>query len=184
MRARQVLNLAYVFDFDDSIVTTDSKTHVYDKHSGDFLFSLTPKEFNSYQKKINHVLDTSDFVARDIILRAKPIKKWKKLINLDKKIANGHDNITLYILTARAPVTQKHIYDFLRSQGILNLSLGNIIAMGDGKGEIDVPSEKVKVLKRIQKESDIVVFYDDNEKNIKAAQSVGIDAMLVEEYIK
>lgn len=184
MRAHQVLQLAYVMDFDDTLVTTDSKTQVYDKHKGDFLFSLTPDEFNSYKKKTNHILDTSDFVNRDIILRAKPYKMWKQLVKLDKKISDGFDNIKLYILTAREPVTRKHIYDFLRSQGILNLSLGNVIAMGDGKGEIDVPKEKTKILKQIQKESDIVYFYDDNKDTVKTAKTVGIESFLVEEHIK
>lgn len=184
MRAHQVLQLAYVFDFDQTLVVTDSKTHIYDKNKGDFLFSINPSKFNDYKKEIHHILDTSDFVNRDMILRAKPYKMWKKLVNLDKKISDGFENIKLFILTARESVTRKHIYDFLRSQGILNLHLGNVITMGDGKGEIDVPKEKSKILQQIQKESDIVYFYDDNKDTVNTAKKIGIESFLIEEHIK
>ena len=55
MRAKKVLKIAYVMDFDDTLVTTDAKTHVLDKDSGQHLFSLTPDEFNTYSKKIMEI---------------------------------------------------------------------------------------------------------------------------------
>ena len=63
------LKRAYIFDFDETLVTTDARIHVY--KDGVYSYSMNPKEYNFYQRKKGDSLDFSDFNDADLILTAK-----------------------------------------------------------------------------------------------------------------
>lgn len=183
MRAKTVKKISYIFDFDDCLFTTSAKVHVIDEDTGEFIKSLTAEEFNDYTKPPNHFLDFGDFTDYTVVIEGTPYDGFYIMENVDKRISNG-ENSEIFVLTARTPHVQKAIFDLLKSKGIQNIKGNNIICMGDGRGEIDIPKEKGKHLKEIKKNSSKVFFYDDSKDNIIAADKLGINTKLIEEYIK
>jgi len=170
MRAKTVLRKAYIFDFDDTLVKTDAKVHVY--KAGKFLKSLTPEEFNYYQKAPDEDIDVSEFKDPRIIMRAKPFKMWPALQNMDTAIKQGRSTSEIFILTARSPIAKTPIYNFFQRNGI-NIPEDHIITIGDDIGEISIPEEKRKVLTMLASQYDDLTFFDDNPENIKLAQEIG-----------
>jgi FMN phosphatase YigB (HAD superfamily) len=59
-----------VFDLDDTLVITDAKIKVYDKDTGDS-YSMTPEEFNDYERKPSHDVDFDDFKSLEIMKAGK-----------------------------------------------------------------------------------------------------------------
>ena len=170
MRAKTVLRKAYIWDFDDTLVKTDAKVYVY--RNGKYIRSLTPEEFNSYQKAADEEIDVSEFKDPRIIMKARPLKMWAALKNMDSAIKQGRSTSEIFILTARSPIAQTPIYNFFRKNGI-NIPEDHIITIGDDKGEISIPEEKRKILQKLADEYDDLTFFDDNPENIKLAQEIG-----------
>jgi HAD superfamily hydrolase (TIGR01509 family) len=170
MRAKTVLRKAYIFDFDDTLVKTNAKVHVY--KNGKYLKSLTPEEFNSYQKAADEEIDVSEFKDPRIIMKAKPLKMWVALQNMDAAIKQGRSTSEIFILTARSAIAQTPIYNFFQKNNI-DIPEDHIITIGDDKGEINIAEEKKRILKRLVKQYDDITFFDDNPENIKLAQEVG-----------
>jgi FMN phosphatase YigB (HAD superfamily) len=170
MRARPVLRKAYIFDFDDTLVKTDAKVRVY--KNGKFLRTLTPEEFNKYTKAPDEELDLTEFKDPRFILKARPLKMWVALQNMDSAIKQGRSTSEIFILTARSAIAQMPIYTFFQRNGI-NIPEDHIITIGDDKGEISIPEEKRKILQRLANEYDDITFFDDNPENIKLAQEIG-----------
>jgi FMN phosphatase YigB (HAD superfamily) len=171
MRAKTVPAKAYIFDFDETLVKTDSKVHVY--RDGRKVRSLTPTEFNTYKKGPDETYDMSDFKDPRIILNARKYKMWPALENINTARKMGRSNSDIFILTARSPKAQLSIYNFLTRNGI-DIPLKNIITVGhdDGK-EYDIASAKEKELKKLKKRYANIMFYDDSEENIELASRVG-----------
>jgi FMN phosphatase YigB (HAD superfamily) len=170
MRAKTVLRKAYIFDFDDTLVKTDAKVHVY--KAGKYIKSLTPEEFNYYQKAPDEELDISEFKDPRIILKAKPFKMWPALKNIDTAIKQGRSSSEIFILTARSPIAQIPIWNFFQRNGI-NIPEDHIICIGDDLGEISIPEEKRKILTMLASQYEDLTFFDDNPENIKLAQEIG-----------
>lgn len=170
MRAKTVLRKAYIFDFDDTLVKTDAKIHVH--KNGKYLRSLTPEEFNGYQKPEDEEIDVSEFKDPRIIMKARPLKMWAALKNIDSAIKQGRTASDIFILTARSAIAQTPIYNFFKNRDI-NIPEDHIITIGDDKGEINIPEEKKKILKELVKQYDNITFFDDNIENIKLAQEIG-----------
>jgi FMN phosphatase YigB (HAD superfamily) len=170
MRAKIVLRKAYVFDLDDCLIKTDARIHIY--KDGKYLRSLTPEEFNSYQKPEDEEIDISEFKDPRIIMKAKLLKTWAALKNIDAAIKQGRSTSDIFILTARSSIAQTPIYNLFQNHNI-NIPEDHIITIGDDKGEINIPREKKKVLKDLVKQYDDITFFDDNPENIKLAQEVG-----------
>lgn len=170
MRAKTVLRKAYIFDFDDTLVKTDARVHVY--KAGKFLKSLTPEEFNTYQKAPDEEIDVSEFKDPRIIMKAKPFKMWPALQNMDTAIKQGRSTSEIFILTARSPIAQTPIYNFFQNNDI-DIPEDHIITIGDDIGEINIAEEKKKVLQMLKSQFDDITFFDDNPENIKLAREVG-----------
>lgn len=178
MRARTVYSKAYVFDFDDTIVKTDAKIDVY--RNGAFIKSLTPKEYNLYEPNPNYTLDFSDFNDGELILNAKKFKMWPVIKNVSDAIKADRSTSEIYILTGRSSDAKTYIYNFLKDNGI-KINIKNIFTIGDKRKYISIPKEKVKILKQLVEEYDIVYFFDDSPENIALANTVkGIKTRLVE----
>lgn len=170
MRAKTVLRKAYVFDLDDCLIKTDARIHVY--KNGKYLRSLTPEEFNSYQKPEDEEIDISEFKDPRIIMKARLLKTWGYLKNIDSAIKQGRSTSDIFILTARSSIAQTSIHNLFKKNGI-NIPEDHIITIGDDKGEINIPQEKKKVLQGLVKLYDDITFFDDNPENIKLAQEIG-----------
>ena len=165
MRAKSVKSTSHIFDFDDTLVTSDVKTHIY--RNGNLFKSLTPAQYNVYQKHPDDTFDMSDFDNPELIADAETYTMWPLLEKYDKE----NDSV-LYILTARHPEARDAIYNFLISHSIKNLPRENIFAIGDNIGAIDIPFEKRKVLELISKQHSRNNFYDDNIETVDYVKDI------------
>lgn len=171
MRARRVPVKAYIFDFDDTLVKTNAKVHVYKSEKK--VKSLTPGEFNTYKQKPGEKYDMSDFIDPRIIDKARKFKMWPALENISNAKKMGRSTSDIFILTARSPKAHQAIHNFLTREGI-EIPMENIICVGhDDEGEHDIPADKERELKKIKDKYHEVMFYDDSEDNIDLASKIG-----------
>jgi len=178
MRAKTIKPHAYIFDFDDTLVKTDAKTHVL--KNGKRIKSLTPAEYNTHKLKKGEVYDRADFVDPRFILDAIPYKMWDMLKGLyNRNKIKGEDSV-FYILTARSPASQHPIRSFLKNNDII-IPLEHIITIGNDEGkEINTAEEKAEVLKVFSTMYE-VYFFDDSEDNVKIAGKIpGVRTKLVD----
>ena len=151
-----------VMDFDDTLAKTDGMIHVVDKTTKEKLFDLTPAKYAVYDKEmakiLNQEFDYSDFHK---VINPKAIQWTQDIL---KKAINEYGIDYVLILTARGPEAIPEIKNYLISQGIDKKI--QIIALGDSD-----PQQKANhlIYFAIQNGFDEIEFYDDSEKNIKAA---------------
>lgn len=140
-----------VFDFDDSLATTDS--HIYIKHKNGTESKLTPGEYATYEYKDG---DHADF--RDFNTLLKSPKAIKKNVELLRRMLNKpHKKVT--ILTARAlgyPIKKFFKDEFGMDVYVVALASNN-------------PKDKADwIEKHIKKGYKDIAFMDDSAKNIRA----------------
>ncbi len=140
--AKKTRNQMNIFDVDDTLTVTKSAIKVTDHKTGKII-SLTPQEFNEYEKEAHHELDFADFEDPEI-LRAGKIIDWVFKIlkdTLKKSKAVG-------IITARGDA--KLIYDFLLENGV-NINPDFIYAVNDPALGLtgSVAEKKKQALKRL-----------------------------------
>ena len=163
-----------VFDFDDTLATTDS--YIYVKHKDGSETKLDPAEYAKYNGKSGDSYDFRDFNKK--LNNPKVIKKNVDLLR--RMLDSGDKKVT--ILTARAlafPVR----YWFKKELG-LNVYL---VALGSNN-----PKDKSDwIEKHIKKGYTDIAFMDDSSKNIKAVDTlkskypdVRIKTHLVREFIE
>ena len=164
---------AFVFDFDDTLATTDACVLVVmpdTKTCRGYIRELTPAEFNDYTLKNGERFDFSQFRCPDLVIDGKPTE----LINLAKEVyGEQHD---VYILTARSNDVADAIAKFLKLAGI---EAKQIICVGDDDEHDGIAHTKKKSLLTIMKLYDKIYFYDDNKENIKLAKEMGVKSYLV-----
>jgi FMN phosphatase YigB (HAD superfamily) len=180
MRAKTVkIPRAYIFDFDDTLVKTDARIHIYinDKK----IKSITPEEYNTYHKKPEEELDLSDFIDPRFILNATKYKLWPALENIVQAKKMGRSDSDIYILTARPKKAQIPIYTFLHRNKI-DIPIDNIITIGDDAvDKVDIAASKEKILRTLMNQYTKLFFFDDSAKNIKIASKIpGIKTRLVD----
>ena len=117
---------AFVFDFDDTLATTDAVIRVrfaWDDMSGYYRdFELTPSELNMYKLRSGEEFDFSDFRCPELIESGSPTE----LIDLAKQVYK--EKHAVYILTARSSDMSDAIAKFLRVYGV---RAKQIICLGD-----------------------------------------------------
>ena len=157
---------AFVFDFDDTLAFTDAHVRV---HGPEFEWRrLTPAEFNRYELQFGQRFDFSEFNNPEYILNGKPTK----LVQLASEVyAEGHD---LFILTARGDSVADAIQEFLSQFGIKATA---VHCVGDDGS--DIAKNKRKVLLTIMEAYDKIYFYDDDQKNVEAAEEIGVKSYKV-----
>ena len=162
------MNKAFVFDFDDTLATTDCKVLV---RIGRSVFrSLTPAEFNIDVLAAGEKYDFSEFRSAEFIRCANPTF----LIHLAKEVYNeGH---SVYVLTARADNVAAAITEWLCGFGVKPV---RVFGVGSDSKKVDIPAEKQKVLQTIKELFDVVYFYDDDQHNVDLADQVGVKTYLV-----
>ena len=161
---------AFVFDFDDTLATTDCSVLVRNKVSGEIFEYLTPAEFNTY--KLNPMLtyDFSEFRSAEFIHNANPTK----LIDFAKEVHDeGH---SVYVLTARADNVADAIFDWLCGFDVQPV---RVYGVGSDDKKVDIAVEKQKVLTTLNQLFDVVYFYDDDQHNVDLADQVGVKTYLV-----
>lgn len=164
------MNKAFVFDFDDTLATTDCKVLVRSTASGNVGRRLTPAEFNDYELTRFTYFDFSEFRSEKFIHNAVPTT----LINLAKEVYDeGH---SVFVLTARADNVAEAISDWLFGFDVRPV---RVYGVGSDDKKCDIAAEKQKILRTLNQVFDVVYFYDDDQHNIDMADQVGIKTYLV-----
>lgn len=143
-----------IFDFDDTLVSTDAKVIV--KGPGGTK-ELTAGEFAKYEPHPEDKFDVSQF--EKTLINPKPIQKYTNFL---RRLHGRTKGINLMILTARGnagPVAK-----YLRSIGIT--SGVKLVALGNAN-----PQAKANYIEKlIANGAEYITFYDDSEKNIAAVK--------------
>ena len=161
---------AFVFDFDDTLATTDCKVLVRGTINNAVRRRLTPAEFNGYKLNRYTYFDFSEFRSAEFIHNANPTK----LIDFAKEVHDeGH---SVYILTARADNVADAIFDWLCGFDVQPVK---VFGVGRDDKKCDIATEKQKVLTTLNQVFDVVYFYDDDQHNIDLANQIGIKTYLV-----
>lgn len=157
-----------VFDIDDTILISASRIWVKNKLTGEE-FSLTPEEFNTFQKKPNQILNFDEFQSLEIMKAGKLINYYFKIFKeaYRKKIAIG-------IVTARDD--HRMIYRWLKDHLKHPIDGDLIFAVNDNghhnfKGDI-ADRKKEAFREIIDKGFDDLQFYDDDSENLRLVKSL------------
>lgn len=143
-----------VFDFDDTLVQTDSYVYVIGPNGREK--KLTPGEYALYRLRKGEVTDFRDF---DKVPNPKEIKAITYIL---RQMASAAGDRGVFILTARA--AEKPIEKYLRDIGIRNVE---VVGLGsnDPKDKADWIEDKVR-----NDDYDDVYFIDDSIDNVKAVR--------------
>ena len=163
---------AFVFDFDDTLATTDACVLVVmsdTKTCVGYVKELSPAEFNTYELKDGERFDFSEFRCPHLVENGKPTE----LIRLAQDVYG--ENHAVYILTARSNDVADAISKFLL---VHKIKAKQIICLGDKKNSPIADSKRL-ALYTIMKSYDKIYFYDDNKTNVEQAQELGIKTYLV-----
>ena len=143
-----------VFDFDDTLVKSNSKVFVINKGKKK---TLTPGEFAIYNKKPGDEFDFSEF---DKVIEPKQIKAMFRVF---KNIYKASGSRRLTILTARA--TYRPVRQFLKDVGFDDVY---VVALGDSN-----PKKKADWIEsQIKKGYDDILFLDDSPKNVRVVKQL------------
>lgn len=143
-----------IFDFDDTLVETDSMVYV-DKPSGERI-ALTPGEFAIYEKQHGDTFDFSDFSK---LINPRSIFWTGRIL---RNLARAGSQVV--ILTARSHADP--VKKFLQDSGLPNYE---VIALADAN-----PLAKAGWIEKkiIENNIQYVEFFDDSPKNIAAVREL------------
>jgi len=168
---------AYIFDLDDTIISTGAKIEVIRDGKK---FELTPAQWNEFKREPGDKINLGQFDDSNIFFKtAKPTKYFKVIENISNAIKRGASNSYIYILTARGGKIRNTIYDYLKQKGI-EVRLPEIYTVGDNTTKT-IAELKKDVLRKIRNTHiGNVIFFDDDKKNIELAKQIpGIKTRLV-----
>ena len=157
-----------VFDLDDTIIVSAAKIWVKDKLTGEE-FSLTPEEFNTFQKKPNQILNFDEFQSLEIMKAGRLINYYFKIFKeaYRKKIAIG-------IVTARDD--HNMIYRWLKEHLKHPIDGELIFAVNDNNHHNfrgDIADRKKQAFREIiDKGFNDLQFYDDDDANLRLVKSL------------
>ena len=142
-----------VFDFDDTLVKTNSFIYVTDKDGKKS--KLSPGQYAVYKERPGDVFDYTDFQK---VTEPKLIKGYVELL---RRMVNSGGSREVFILTARS--AEKPVSKFIKDLGIRGVT---VVALGDANPEkkADWIEDKVKA------GFDDVYFIDDSPKNVEAVR--------------
>jgi FMN phosphatase YigB (HAD superfamily) len=142
-----------VFDFDDTLVKTNSFIYVTQKDGKKL--KLTPGQYAVYKERPGDVFDYTDFQK---VTQPKLIKGYVELL---KKMVNSGGSREVFILTARS--VEPPVSKFIKDLGIKGVT---VVALGDAN-----PEKKADWIEDKVKEGfDDVYFVDDSPKNVEAVR--------------
>mgnify|MGYP001141158935 FL=1 len=156
-----------VFDLDDTLVISSAKIKVCNKKTGE-CYSLTPEEFNTYEKGEHEELNFDEFKSLEIMKAGKLIEYYLKIFKeaYKSKLAVG-------IVTARDD--RKMIYKWLREHVGFRIDNDLIFAVNDPvhkfKGNIS-DRKKAAFKELIEMGYNDLQFYDDDDANLRLVKSL------------
>ena len=146
---------AFVFDFDDTLATTDAVTLVRENFNHHVVARLTPRQMNAHNLHKSCYYDYCEFKDDTFIQKANPT--W--LMALAKEVAAERHNV--FILTARNQIVADSIYQWLKTHDI---DAATVVCVGDQAGGVAI--NKKRVLLDLVEKFDKTYFYDDSEENV------------------
>ena len=149
-----------VFDFDDTLVKSDSRIKVTSKDGTEEY--LTPAEFAHEGEKPDRTYDYSEF---ETVVDPRELKQGTEI--LKSVVGAGTDGREIVILTARASESETAIKDYLESIGI-DISKITFVLLGDA----DPKMKSSWIEKRILDGANDIVFIDDSGKNVDAVREL------------
>lgn len=156
-----------IFDFDDTLISSDAKIRIYDAVTYKEIVTLTPSQFNHYTTSNNHYCSFSEFEDSQILDKAlifpSMFNKLKRLLEKEKSVS---------IITARD--NKRLILDFFRKREcFLDEKLVFAVGGEDSPYTGNVPDRKSQALMElIQMGYTQFVIYDDNLANLEAMKSL------------
>ena len=143
-----------IFDFDDTLVKTNS--FIYVTHKDGKTSKLSPGEYAVYKERPGDKFDFKDFQQ---VTNPQLIKGYVELL---RRMVNSGGSREVFILTARA--AERPVSQFIKDLGISGVK---VIALGDNN-----PEKKADWIEdRVKEGYDDVFFVDDSPKNIDAVRS-------------
>ena len=142
-----------VYDFDDTLVKTNS--FIYVTHKDGKTSKLSPGQYAVYKEQPGDKFDFKDFQQ---VTRPELIKGYVELL---RRMVSSGGSREVYILTARA--AERPVSQFIKDLGISGVK---VIALGDNN-----PEKKADWIEdRVKEGYDDVFFVDDSPKNIDAVR--------------
>lgn len=158
-------NELHVYDFDDTIVRTDSTIFIVNAQTGE-RHELHPHEFLKYQLNQDEQFDLSNFHT---IKNPTLLPHFEKLKSDYAKLGpNG-----VAILTARSDATA--VRRFLKKHGMGNVVVAAVGIDNPTMDAINMNADNKRKWLKTQLDSrpiGLLSFYDDNDANISAAESL------------
>ena len=158
-----------VFDVDDTLINTSARIFV---RRGDKLVkTLTNNEYNTYKLRPGEWFDYSEFADPEILSKETFTKYWDTLKREYKKGTH------ISIITARGDANM--IREFFLKNGI-DIKQELVFAVGDKNYMYHgtVAERKAKTIKLL---ADLgyrtLIFFDDNEENLKAVKKLENDEL-------
>jgi FMN phosphatase YigB (HAD superfamily) len=156
-----------VFDLDDTLVISAAKIKVCNKKTGE-CYSLTPEEFNSYEKGKHEELDFDEFKSLEIMKAGELIEYYLKIFKEAYKM-----KIAVGIVTARDD--RKMIHRWLREHVGYRIDYELIFAVNDPihkfKGNVS-DRKKSAFIQLIEMGYKDLQFYDDDDANLRLVKSL------------
>lgn len=146
----------WIFDFDDTLVMSDSVTHV--TAADGRKFDLTPAQFALYERQPGDVFDYSDFKR---LINPRPIA-WMNAIFRRVYASHGREKVT--ILSARC--VPDPIIEYLDS---IQLDDIEVVTVDSGSPILKMAWVIEAIRTRKLEE---VVFFDDSPKNAQAIAQI------------
>ena len=156
----KTIKKARVFDFDDTIARSKSK--VFAEKDGKRK-TLTAEDFAKQGEKLISEGWKMDFTDFNKVVEGKK----GPLFDLIKTMKEAPGDRDIFILTARAPESQKAIYEFMKAMGV-EIPLENITGLGrsEGKAKADW------IVDKASEGYNDFYFADDAKSNVKAVRDV------------
>lgn len=156
-----------IFDLDDTLVKTDAKIKILNSKTHRVIKELTPEQFNGFVKKKHHVLNFDDFDCPDLLRQGNIINEIFHLLK-----STYSKKIPVAILTARSDSDM--VRDFFLNYGI-DIHPELVIAINDPqfKHKGSIAERKRKAIEDLVDSGyKDLIFFDDNEDNLRLAKSL------------
>jgi hypothetical protein len=144
-----------IFDFDDTIVKTNSSVIVKTKEGK--VLKLAPGEYALYEPKPGDTFDYSEF---EKVIQPKEIKRVTKIL---RRFAKSEGERKIVILTARG--AYQPIKEYLNDIGLSGIYVV-AVGSGDPQKKADWIEEKIRV------GYNDIFFIDDSHKNVQAVNAL------------
>jgi len=156
-----------IFDIDDTLFRTKTSVHVM--KDGKKVGSLTPAEYNVYDKKDGEVFDFSEFRSSAIFNKtAKPVdtvfKTAKRMLDKFKKTPQKE----IIIITARVDLDDKNL--FLKTFDKYGFDIKRVHVHRAGNLSMPGPAAKAEIARTKLKKGNYTIarMFDDHAGNLDA----------------